>query len=426
MIEKIKEQANNISIILILIGIIGLLSSTHVEIELWKEIISKISIALITLGVSSLITKFHFDKYIKPDTNFSKSGILNSYMSRDELKKTITYENLIKRYNHVSIIGIKHSDITSKFRSLTKLIRARDKRFCIDIYFLSPTSSHRFLFERKLYKKNRLDLANEIMTNIISLNNLLDRDEELKRKVNIYVYDTIPIGNVIGMDRRKYIINHYQFFQKSVDSLWLLVDETGYGEKVRDFIDHVYEIKESIEYIDVIDDSGGEIGISKPRYQIHSQGDWHRTVHVWFMNNNGEILFQKRGNGVEVDPGKWDISCAGHIPSGKSSKETAVIEVFQELGIKIFENDLQFIDTIKKEIVINENYIDREFNDIYLVQKDLKISDFILGNDVEDVDYKKVSKLNNLIKTPKIDFVNHKREFEILNAHIESQNKKSE
>ncbi|XP_052484108.1 nudix hydrolase 3 isoform X2 [Gossypium raimondii] len=77
---------------------------------------------------------------------------------------------------------------------------------------------------------------------------------------------------------------------------------------------------EQVEYLDVLTKIGKKIGVSKPRGDVHRDGDYHKAVHVWnFAERTQELLLQKRADCKDSWPGLWDISSAGHISAGDSS-----------------------------------------------------------------------------------------------------------
>ena len=86
-----------------------------------------------------------------------------------------------------------------------------------------------------------------------------------------------------------------------------------------------------MELIDIVRPDGMPAGVVKPREQVHRDGEWHRTVHVWVINGAGELLLQKRADEKASYPGMWDVSCAGHIRAGDTSLKTAVTELAEEL-----------------------------------------------------------------------------------------------
>ncbi|KAL7465360.1 hypothetical protein ACHAXS_005688 [Conticribra weissflogii] len=77
------------------------------------------------------------------------------------------------------------------------------------------------------------------------------------------------------------------------------------------------------------------------RSDVHRQGLWHCSVHIWIVRKcssdpcSHEILLQKRSMSKDTFPGRWDISSAGHMEAGKGSFETACLELAEELGVVI-------------------------------------------------------------------------------------------
>jgi isopentenyldiphosphate isomerase len=60
--------------------------------------------------------------------------------------------------------------------------------------------------------------------------------------------------------------------------------------------------------------------VSKPRGEVHRDGDYHRAVHVWiFVETTQQLLLQLRSDDKDSWPGQWDISSAGHISAGDTS-----------------------------------------------------------------------------------------------------------
>ncbi|XP_050286851.1 nudix hydrolase 3 isoform X2 [Quercus robur] len=123
------------------------------------------------------------------------------------------------------------------------------------------------------------------------------------------------------------------------------------------------------EHLDVLTKSGHKTGISKPRGDVHRDGDYHRAVHMWiFAENTQQLLLQRRADCKDSWPGLWDISSAGHISAGDSSLVTARRELQEELGIVLPKDAFEMIFIFLQECVINDGkYINNEFNDVYLV-----------------------------------------------------------
>ena len=113
---------------------------------------------------------------------------------------------------------------------------------------------------------------------------------------------------------------------------------------------------------------------------------------------------QKRAFNKDSNPGKWDVSVAGHVSSGQTSIEAAVREVSEELGIEINEEELKYILTYKNSRQIKENYIDKQIYDCYIVNKEeIDIKDIkIQESEVEQVKMCKLSEFNELIQDKKV------------------------
>ncbi|EGC38112.1 hypothetical protein DICPUDRAFT_46012 [Dictyostelium purpureum] len=123
-----------------------------------------------------------------------------------------------------------------------------------------------------------------------------------------------------------------------------------------------------VEYIDVCDEKGNQLGYSLPRAEIHQKGLYHRVVHVWIVDSNGMVLIQKRTASKDSYPSMWDKSCAGHIEAGMGSKETAVKELSEELGLLFSENRLELLFSTLQCNILNEGkFIDNEISDVYLI-----------------------------------------------------------
>nr|KJB34118.1 hypothetical protein B456_006G048700 [Gossypium raimondii] len=107
---------------------------------------------------------------------------------------------------------------------------------------------------------------------------------------------------------------------------------------------------EQVEYLDVLTKTGKKIDVSKPRGDVHRDGDYHKTVHVWiFAESTQELLLQKRADCKDSWPGLWDISSAGHISAGDSSLITAQRELQEELGVILPKDAFEFIFVFLEE-----------------------------------------------------------------------------
>nr|GME00100.1 Nudix hydrolase 3 [Ipomoea batatas] len=128
-------------------------------------------------------------------------------------------------------------------------------------------------------------------------------------------------------------------------------------------------LHQEVEYLDVLTKTGEKTGISKPRGDVHRDGDYHRAVNVWiYVESTQELLLQCRADCKDSWPGRWDASSAGHISAGDSSLVSAARELQEELGITLPKDAFELIFFFLQECVINDGtFINNEYNDVYLV-----------------------------------------------------------
>lgn len=124
------------------------------------------------------------------------------------------------------------------------------------------------------------------------------------------------------------------------------------------------------ELIDVLDENGNKTGEILTREQIHKKGLCHRIVVIAIIDQQGNILMQQRSKNKAKNPGKWDVAAAGHISSGQTSTEAAIRETLEEVGIKVNEEELEYVLTYKNKESVEEDYIDNQIYDCYIVKRD--------------------------------------------------------
>ena len=118
-----------------------------------------------------------------------------------------------------------------------------------------------------------------------------------------------------------------------------------------------------IEYLDIYDESGSFLGKEK-RDIVHKDALWHKTVHCWLYDSNGNIYFQ-----IRKDEEKLYTTASGHIMAGESVKEGFGREIKEEIGIDVdynkavLVNIYKFImDKTKKDGTL---FKDRAFSNVY-------------------------------------------------------------
>ncbi|MEI6316204.1 MAG: NUDIX domain-containing protein [bacterium] len=175
------------------------------------------------------------------------------------------------------------------------------------------------------------------------------------------------------------------------------------------------------EDIDVLDEKGNKTGESRSIDDIHFYGFWHSSARVWIINTKKEILLQHRDKSHVEFPDKWDVSAAGHITAEHDSVGTAVSEVKEELGIDIEPSDLKLIKRMVKSVTSNDGkYIDNSFEDIYLVNKDIHIDDFLMQKiEVQNLKWVSLEDFKKMVLEKSSELVPHWDEYEFVISELE-------
>jgi isopentenyldiphosphate isomerase len=178
-----------------------------------------------------------------------------------------------------------------------------------------------------------------------------------------------------------------------------------------------------MELIDILDEQGNKTGAVETKPEVHRQGLWHRTAHIWCVNSKGEILLQHRSEQMENHPNMWDISAAGHISSGEDSRSASLREMKEEIGVEIEASDLEPIGVIKKQTILNNNtYFDNEFSDVYLVKLDLDIKQLRKQEEeVRALQWLPLADFKKWVEEKKADLVPHPEEYQVLFRRIPDQ-----
>ena len=169
------------------------------------------------------------------------------------------------------------------------------------------------------------------------------------------------------------------------------------------------------EYFDVLDKEGKMTGIKKLRREVHRDGDWHKTIHIWIINETGDILLQRRCANKDSHSNMLDISCAGHLTSGDDSLTGVLRELKEELNLDVTKNELKFIKTLTKSERISDSFIDNEFNDLYFLETNKKIEDMkYQKEEISEIIYVPYKEFKKMVNSYNKELLRHDEEFNII------------
>lgn len=148
------------------------------------------------------------------------------------------------------------------------------------------------------------------------------------------------------------------------------------------------------EYWDIFDENRVKTGETHRRGEVLKNGDYHLVIHVCIFNSQNQILLQKRQSCKVGWPNMWDLAAAGSALTGENSRDAAIREVKEELGITLdLTND-------RPRFTINFEY---GFDDYWIIERDIEISALTLQQEeVADAKWVTEEELHQMIKRNEI------------------------
>ena len=162
------------------------------------------------------------------------------------------------------------------------------------------------------------------------------------------------------------------------------------------------------ELIDVLDENGIKTGRVVTREVVHRDGLWHRCIVVAILNDKNEILLQQRAHDKDKNPDMWDISAAGHISAGQDALSAAAREINEEVSVNLGRyidiSEFRYMFSFRKEQVVNDEYVDRQFFDFFILrQPKLKLDEIkIQESEVQAIKLCTMSELRELVEKHKV------------------------
>lgn len=141
-----------------------------------------------------------------------------------------------------------------------------------------------------------------------------------------------------------------------------------------------------MEYLDIYDENENYIG-KEEREIVHRDALWHKTVHCWLYDKQGNVYFQ-----IRKKEDKLYTTASGHIMAGETVKQGFGREIKEEIGIDVNYEEATFVDVYKfvmdKEKSDGTLFRDRAFSNVYICEYEGKDEDFKFDPD----------ELNGLVK----------------------------
>lgn len=118
-----------------------------------------------------------------------------------------------------------------------------------------------------------------------------------------------------------------------------------------------------MEYLDIYDEEGNYLG-SEERSIVHKDALWHKTVHCWLYDQEGNVYYQ-----IRADKKKLYTTASGHVQAGESLEEAFGREIKEEIGYDVDYNKAKLIDVVRFVMDREESdgsvFRDRVFANVY-------------------------------------------------------------
>lgn len=124
-----------------------------------------------------------------------------------------------------------------------------------------------------------------------------------------------------------------------------------------------------MEMVDLYDENRLPLGRTAERYAPKGEGEYRVVVHICVFDSRGRLLIQQRSREKAVWPEAWDVSAAGGVDAGETSRQAAEREFREELGVAL---DLT---GVRPSCTVN---FDGGFDDFFLVERDLGLEELTL------------------------------------------------
>lgn len=116
-------------------------------------------------------------------------------------------------------------------------------------------------------------------------------------------------------------------------------------------------------------------------------GYYISVVGVVIINENNEILLQKRSKFKRANPSKWGI-CGGKVDLGETPLDAGIRETLEEIGILLNKKELKFLSMDSNE---------KSHFTVYYVRKNVDVNECKLQEEeLEEVKYFKIEELEDL------------------------------
>ncbi|HYC11769.1 MAG TPA: NUDIX domain-containing protein [Nitrososphaerales archaeon] len=124
------------------------------------------------------------------------------------------------------------------------------------------------------------------------------------------------------------------------------------------------------ELVDLVDGHDRRVGEATIERCL-DEGLRHRAVAVLVVRGDGRVIIQVRSKKDHWQPGRWTLSCTGHVQAGEAYEHAARRELAEELGLS---SPVTFLRKLFLPKVKSRGSIEWEVVSLYIAMTDAKPS----------------------------------------------------
>lgn len=144
-----------------------------------------------------------------------------------------------------------------------------------------------------------------------------------------------------------------------------------------------------MELVDLLDENRIPLGRTAERHAPKAPGEYRTVVHLCLFGADGRLLIQKRASCKAAWPDKWDVSAAGGVDTGETSRQAAERECWEELGYRVDLTGVRPTVTV---------HFDAGFDDFFVAEREIDLSALTLqAEEVSDVRWATLEEVESLL-----------------------------
>jgi|TARA_B110000444_G_scaffold188250_1_gene177601 isopentenyl-diphosphate delta-isomerase len=116
------------------------------------------------------------------------------------------------------------------------------------------------------------------------------------------------------------------------------------------------------EMVILVDKNDNQLGLME-KIEAHKKAVLHRAFSVFILNENNELLLQKRALSKYHSPGLWTNTCCSHPRDGESVINAGIRRLSEEMG---FETELNTLFSFIYKAEFDNGLTEHEFDHVLL------------------------------------------------------------